>query len=80
MGATIGVELRALWLQGVGENHGNNFPHLGLDCWSPNINVARDPRWGRSGRHVGAVRSELCEPTSKRVVPSEEASKVTAGV
>jgi beta-glucosidase-like glycosyl hydrolase len=47
MGATIGVELRALWLQGVGENHGNNLPHLGLDCWSPNINVARDPRWGR---------------------------------
>lgn len=20
----------------------------GLDVWSPNINIARDPRWGRS--------------------------------
>lgn len=48
MAAVIGVELRSLWLQGVGENHGNNLPHLGLDCWSPNINVNRDPRWGRN--------------------------------
>jgi beta-D-xylosidase 4 len=47
MGAIIGLELRSLWLQGVGENHPNNLPHLGLDCWSPNINIARDPRWGR---------------------------------
>lgn len=23
-------------------------PHLGLDCWSPNININRDPRWGRN--------------------------------
>jgi len=21
---------------------------IGLDSWSPNINIARDPRWGRS--------------------------------
>jgi xylan 1,4-beta-xylosidase len=40
----IGVELRALWLLGVGENHGDNMPHLGLDCWSPNVNINRDPR------------------------------------
>lgn len=24
------------------------MPHLGLDCWSPNINLVRDPRWGRN--------------------------------
>jgi len=36
-----------LWLEGVGENHANNLPHVGLDCWSPNLNIARDPRWGR---------------------------------
>ena len=47
MAEIIGVELRALWLEGVGENHENNLPHLGLDCWSPNLNIARDPRWGR---------------------------------
>ena len=28
MGAIIGLELRSLWLQGVGENHPNNLPHL----------------------------------------------------
>lgn len=24
------------------------YPHVGLDCWSPNININRDPRWGRN--------------------------------
>eukprot|EP01065_Artemidia_motanka_P043512 TRINITY_DN603_c0_g1_i1.p1 TRINITY_DN603_c0_g1~~TRINITY_DN603_c0_g1_i1.p1 ORF type:complete len:790 (+),score=175.63 TRINITY_DN603_c0_g1_i1:58-2370(+) len=48
MGQVIGLELRALWLMGVGENHDNNLPHIGLDCWSPNINLVRDPRWGRN--------------------------------
>lgn len=48
MGAIIGLELRALWLQNAGENHPSNLPHIGLDCWSPNIDILRDPRWGRS--------------------------------
>lgn len=48
MGHVIGVEVRSLWLQGVGENHGSNLPHFGLDCWSPNIEVVRDIRWGRN--------------------------------
>eukprot|EP01062_Namystynia_karyoxenos_P065837 TRINITY_DN59893_c0_g1_i1.p1 TRINITY_DN59893_c0_g1~~TRINITY_DN59893_c0_g1_i1.p1 ORF type:complete len:804 (+),score=280.33 TRINITY_DN59893_c0_g1_i1:86-2413(+) len=48
MGKVIGLELRALWLQNVGENHDSNLPHIGLDCWSPNINFVRDPRWGRN--------------------------------
>jgi hypothetical protein len=30
MGRVIGIELRSLWLQGVGENHGSNLPHLGM--------------------------------------------------
>ena len=41
----IALELRSLWLQGIGENHNSNLPHLGLDCWSPTINIGRDPRW-----------------------------------
>ena len=48
MGNQMGVELRSLWLQGVGEDHASNLPHLGLDCWSPNIGIVRDPRWGRN--------------------------------
>lgn len=44
----VGLELRALWLLGVGENHASGLPPIGLDCWSPNININRDPRWGRA--------------------------------
>jgi beta-D-xylosidase 4 len=47
MGRVIGWELRALWLEGARENYPTG-PHLGLDCWSPNININRDPRWGRN--------------------------------
>jgi beta-glucosidase-like glycosyl hydrolase len=48
MGSVIGIELRALWLQNVGEKTTSNLPHIGLDCWSPNIDIQRDPRWGRN--------------------------------
>jgi beta-D-xylosidase 4 len=47
MAQVIGWELRALWLEGARENYAEG-PHLGLDCWSPNININRDPRWGRN--------------------------------
>jgi len=48
MAQITGIELRALWLADYGENRDDNLPHLGLDCWSPNININRDPRWGRN--------------------------------
>ena len=49
IGSIIGVELRSLWLQGATEaNAWSGRPHAGLDCWSPNININRDPRWGRN--------------------------------
>jgi len=49
MGQVIGLELRALWLQNVGEYHpSSGLPHIGLDCWSPNVQIQRDPRWGRN--------------------------------
>jgi xylan 1,4-beta-xylosidase len=48
MANIMGIELRALWLQGAGENHANDLPATGLDVWSPNINLVRDPRWGRN--------------------------------
>ncbi|KAG6609706.1 family 3 glycoside hydrolase [Phytophthora cinnamomi] len=47
MAQTVGWELRGLWLEGARENYATG-PHLGLDCWSPNININRDPRWGRN--------------------------------
>lgn len=48
MGAVVGLETRALWLGGSHEYNGSPPPHIGLDAWSPNINIARDPRWGRN--------------------------------
>jgi beta-D-xylosidase 4 len=48
MGEIISEELRALWLEGAEENGASTRPHIGLDCWSPNINLNRDPRWGRN--------------------------------
>ena len=49
LGKITGVEPRSLWLQGIGENHApTELPHIGLDCWSPNVGINRDPRWGRN--------------------------------
>ena len=47
MAKATGVEVRAKY---------NNYTahgiytkeHGGLSCWSPVINIARDPRWGRN--------------------------------
>ena len=48
MGAIIGVEARALWLAGATEESvWSGRKVIGLTVWSPNINIARDPRWGR---------------------------------
>ena len=45
-GSIIGVELRSLWLQGATEaSSWSGKPHAGLDCWSPNVNINRDPRY-----------------------------------
>jgi beta-D-xylosidase 4 len=45
LGRYIGLEGRGLWLAGATEESGIK-PHIGLDAWSPNININRDPRWG----------------------------------
>ena len=49
MAQIIADEQRALWLLGAVEDSSwAGRPHIGLDCWSPNININRDPRWGRN--------------------------------
>jgi len=49
MGTVIAEETRALWLAGAQEESSwSGRPHIGLDLWSPNINLNRDPRWGRN--------------------------------
>lgn len=53
IGAVIGVEVRAANNAGAsrarsppGEAKGNAM--VGVNAWGPNLNIARDPRWGRN--------------------------------
>ena len=50
-GETIATEARAKYNQAQRENNHSIF--FGLDFWSPNINIFRDPRWGRGQETLG---------------------------
>jgi beta-glucosidase len=50
-GQTIGVEGRARYNQA--QREGNTGRYNGLTFWSPNINIFRDPRWGRGQETLG---------------------------
>jgi len=46
MGAVIGNEARSLWLQGAREQSSwSGEPHIGLDCWSPNVRMMLSCSW-----------------------------------
>jgi len=47
----ISTEARAKHHQALRE--GSHAPYYGLTCWSPNINIFRDPRWGRGQETYG---------------------------
>jgi len=47
----IGTEGRIKHVQAVRDGHSNIFE--GLDFWAPNINIFRDPRWGRGQETYG---------------------------
>jgi beta-glucosidase len=49
---TIGTEFRAKFLQAVGPD-GSSGIYRGLTVWSPNVNIFRDPRWGRGQETYG---------------------------
>ena len=54
MGAFIAEETRALWLAGAGEESlWSGRPHIGLDLWSPNINIGSfaSPLFSSSAAH-----------------------------
>jgi len=51
MAAAIGTEGRAKYNQAV--RAGRRDILEGLDFWAPNINIARDPRWGRGQETYG---------------------------
>ncbi len=50
-GRVISVEARAKYNQAMRE--GLHSIYFGLDFWSPNINIVRDPRWGRGQETYG---------------------------
>jgi beta-glucosidase len=51
MAVDIGIEGRIKHAQDVRAGHSNIFE--GLDFWAPNINIFRDPRWGRGQETYG---------------------------
>jgi beta-glucosidase len=50
-GETIATEARAKYNHA--QREGNHSIFFGLDFWSPNINIFRDPRWGRGQETYG---------------------------
>jgi beta-glucosidase len=50
-GETIATEARAKY--NAAQRQGNHSIYFGLDFWSPNINIFRDPRWGRGQETLG---------------------------
>ena len=52
MAEAIGVEGRIKHVQAVREKRASMF-FQGLDFWAPNINIFRDPRWGRGQETYG---------------------------
>ena len=51
MAETISTEARAKYNQAIRENDHEQF--FGLTFWAPNINIFRDPRWGRGQETYG---------------------------
>ena len=51
MAIVIGIEGRASYVRGMRDGHSDIFE--GLDFWAPNINIFRDPRWGRGQETYG---------------------------
>ena len=52
VGDVISTEFRAKFLERVHPDGGSDF-YRGLTVWSPNINIFRDPRWGRGQETYG---------------------------
>lgn len=52
-GTVIGIEGRAKYNDYASKNNGNSKWWTGLTFWTPNINIFRDPRWGRGQETYG---------------------------
>ena len=52
-GTIIGIEGRAKFNEYASNNNGDSKWWTGLTFWTPNINIFRDPRWGRGQETYG---------------------------
>lgn len=52
-GDVISTEARAKHNDYTAKHHGNSGHFYGLTFWAPNINIDRDPRWGRGQETYG---------------------------
>ena len=52
MAKAISIEGRIRFAEAAARHHGTGMMH-GLDFWAPNINICRDPRWGRCQETYG---------------------------
>lgn len=52
MGDIISTEGRAIYNDAL-KNNLNHLNYMGLTFWTPNINIVRDPRWGRGQETYG---------------------------
>jgi beta-glucosidase len=50
MGEAIGTEARAKYHEAIRQGESS---HIGLNFWAPNLNIFRDPRWGRGQETYG---------------------------
>jgi beta-glucosidase len=53
MAVVIGTEARIVHAQGLKASGGASNIFQGLDFWAPNVNIFRDPRWGRGQETYG---------------------------
>ena len=53
MAVAISIEARIKHAQYVAAHGGDSDIFDGLDFWAPNINIFRDPRWGRGQETYG---------------------------
>ncbi len=51
MGETVSTEARAKYDEAMRQDHHEMF--FGLTFWAPNVNIFRDPRWGRGQETYG---------------------------
>ena len=79
VGEAVATEARAKYNES--KRHGDRYIYKGLTLWTPNINIFRDPRWGRGHETLGEdpyLTSKLAVEEIKGLQGDGEYLKVAA--